>query len=139
MKRITMISILLAAVIILPVIAPACTYGQISVPLNTQFTLPITKTAVISGEQLRIKFVDVTADSRCPTGVECPQAGKAECQMLVFYQDAETKVTLTQTGGNESNKVTYNGYTISFRLEPYPVSGQKINDDDYKLIMMVIK
>jgi hypothetical protein len=118
MKRITLVFALLAAVIILPVIASACTYGQISVPLNTEYTLPIGKTAVINGEQLRIKFVEVTGDSRCPTGVECIQDGDAKCLMQIFYMDSETSVTLTQMGGNESSKVTYNGYTIISGLRP---------------------
>ena len=134
-----MIFALLAAVIVLPVIASACTYGQISVELNTQFTLPIGKTAVINGEQLRIKFVEVTGDSRCPIGVECIQAGDAKCLMSISYMDSETSVTLTQTGGAVSSEVTFNGYTINFNLEPYPVYGKKISPTDHKLIMMVKK
>lgn len=42
--------------------------GEVQASLGQEFTLSINQTATISGQNLSIKFIDVTEDSRCPTG-----------------------------------------------------------------------
>ena len=45
--------------------------------LDQEFTLSGGQEAVISGENLRLRFTDVLEDSRCPTRVECFWTGQA--------------------------------------------------------------
>jgi hypothetical protein len=137
MKRLALI-ILLISILVLPLMA-ACTYGQESAHLGEQFTLYTGKTAVFTGETLRIKFVEVTADNRCPTGVECVRAGEATCSIQISYEDAVSSVNFTQEADNQTNKVNFAEYIISFRLEPYPEYGKEISPEEYRMKMMVIK
>jgi hypothetical protein len=138
MKRIFFI-IGLIIILVLPVtsLSYGCR-GNITAMLGEEFTLPVGKTVEINSESLVIKFVDVTADSRCPTGVECFWAGEAKCQLLIKSQQSETSVTFTQSGAGPA-QVVFQQYTYSFTLQPYPVAGTDIADADYYLIMTVTK
>jgi hypothetical protein len=137
MKKLILAGLLI--VLTLPLILTACGSSQISATLGTEFTLPAGKTAVISGESLKIKFVEVTGDSRCATGVECVRAGDAQCLMLIYKGDSQTSLTFVQDGSNEVNSMDFNVYNAQFRLEPYPVKDSTIKPEDYKLIMTVTK
>jgi hypothetical protein len=125
--------------LLLPAFSAACNSNEITASLGSQFMLTTGKSAVITGQSLKIKFVEVTGDSRCPTGVQCIQAGDAKCLMLINYNDSESSLTLVQEGGNEINTIDFNIYKFSFRLEPYPVSDKQIALEDYRLIMTVTK
>jgi hypothetical protein len=129
----------LIIVLTLPLMLTACSSNQISAALGTQFTLPAGKTAIINGESLKIKFVEVTADSRCPTGVQCVQAGQADCLMLIYKGDSQSSITFTQQGSNEVNSADFNVYNIKFVLEPYPAAGKQIKPEDYNLVLTVTK
>ncbi len=129
----------LLVLLALPLVFSACNSDRITASLGEQFTLPAGKNAVFSGQQLNIKFVEVTGDSRCPTGVECIQAGDAKCLMLISYLDSQSSLTFTQLGGNDTNIIDFNIYKITFKLEPYPEYGKEIAPEDYRLIMTVTK
>jgi hypothetical protein len=129
----------LLVVTLLPLVAGFSCSSQIGASPGQEFTLPIGKTAVIIGEDLSLKFVDVTADSRCPAGVVCVWAGEAKCWMSVTYQGSESDVFFTQPGSSEGAEDLFQQYRVSFKLEPYPESGQQINKSDYKLVMTIIK
>jgi len=137
MKKLVLFGLFI--LLILPVVLTACGSDQMTAALGEQFTLPAAKTAVITGQQLRIKFVEVTGDSRCPNGVECIQAGDAKCLMLISYFDSQSSLTFTQEGGNTVNTMDFNIYKISFKLEPYPEAGKQIDQADYRMIMTVTK
>ena len=139
MKRIFLIIGLLAVSLLLPAVGLSCSIDKISTSLGQEFTLPAGQTAVISGENLKFKFVEVTADSRCAKGVECVWAGEAKCQMLIMYYKSISSVVFTQSGGSDNNREVFNQYTINFRLEPYPEAGKPIAAPDYKLVMTVTK
>jgi hypothetical protein len=130
---------LLLVILLVPLLVSACGSDTITAPLGQEFTLPAGKTATISGESLSIKFVEVTGDSRCPTGVQCIVAGDAKCLMLINYSNSQSSLTFTQQGGNDTNTVDFNVFKITFQLQPYPVYGEEIKAADYKLIMMVTK
>ena len=116
----------------------ACS-SQVGAFPGQEFTLPVGETAVIKGEDLSLKFIEVTGDSRCPTGVVCVWAGEATCRLRVTYQGNQSELVLTQSGGSEGTQDLLKKYTISFKLEPYPESGQEIGEKDYQLVMTVSK
>ncbi len=137
MKRFILAGLLL--VLFLPLILTACGSGQATASLDEQFTLLAGETAVITGESLTIKFIEVTADSRCPTGVECVQAGEVRCLMLITYGNSQSSLEFVQLGGNENTSVDFNVYQITFKVEPYPQAGKEIKPEDYKMVMTVTK
>jgi hypothetical protein len=137
MKKLIIAGLLM--LLALPLILTACGSSQISATLGTEFTIPAGKTAVISGESLKIKFVEVTGDSRCATGLQCIRAGDAQCLMLIYKGDSQTSLTLIQEGSNAVNSMDFNVYNAQFRLEPYPEKDKPIKPEDYKLIMTVTK
>ena len=87
-------------------------------------------------------FAEVLEDSRCPTGAECPAAGK-----VVIRTELASNVTplgelvLTIEDGQEGptiKKVSrYSAVFIS--LEPHPVEGETIDPSEYVAVIAVIK
>ena len=139
MKKSLALAGLLIVVLLLPVISLACSSEGVTASLGEQFTLPAGKSAVITGESLKIKFVEVTGDSRCPTGVQCIQAGDVKCLMLISYFDSQSSLVFTQQGGNDITTQDFNVYRITFKVEPYPQAGKPIKPEDYKMVMTVTK
>ena len=91
---------------------------------------------------LTVLFAEVLEDSRCPTGSECPAAGK-----VVIRTELASNVTplgelvLTIEDGQEGptiKKVSrYSAVFIS--LEPHPVEGETIDPSEYVAVIAVIK
>jgi hypothetical protein len=113
--------------------------STVNASLGNEFTLAIKQTASISGEDLSIKFVDVTADSRCPSGVECPWAGEVKILLNIKTNGSTQQIEMTQlgTGDNEGQKV--GNYIYKFTVEPYPVSTHQIEKSEYRLNMTITK
>jgi hypothetical protein len=138
MKKILALSGLLMMILLLPVLPASCGSAMVTAALDEQFMLYAGKTAVITGESLKIQFVEVTADSRCAIGNECLVAGDAKCLMLINYFDSQTSLTFTQQG-SDNNTMDFNVYKITFQLQPYPVSDDTIKAVDYRLKMAVTR
>ena len=138
MKKIFSVFGVLTVSIILLTAGLSCS-SENKISLGQEFALSVGSTVVISGEDLSLKFVEVTADSRCPTGVVCVWAGEAKCRMLVIYQGTESEVVFTQPGSSAGMQNLFQKYTVSFKLEPYPESGKQIESADYKLIATITK
>jgi hypothetical protein len=138
LKKIFFLNGLLVAVILLMTASLSCSSNEIKASLGHELNLPVGKTAVISGENLELKFVEVTGDSRCPKGVQCVWAGEAKCLMLITYYKSISSVVFTQSGGDVAREI-FNQYKISFTLEPYPESGKQIAKSDYELLITITK
>ncbi len=139
MKRVFIISFLVAS-LLSTLIFWSCTAGGITTSLGQEFTLPVGQKAVIEGEQLTIKFVEVFGDSRCPTGVECPWIGEANCRLLFTYAGSPAEMVFAQPGGvGATTKDYFIQYKFVCKLEPYPQKDQQIDASDYKLVMTVTK
>ncbi|MDY8137043.1 hypothetical protein [Aquimarina sp. 2201CG5-10] len=110
---------------------------------------PMIVTKLKSGKTLNldkksIKFMGVTEDSRCPTGVSCVWEGQAKA-VIGFYENdklIEQKVYVFGSSSINPNnmeelldqdKTKVYGYTLS----PYPSFGQKIEATDYFLELVV--
>jgi hypothetical protein len=122
--------------------------ARIKAGLGQEFNLPVGQTALINGENLLIKFDAVTADSRCPKGVQCIWAGEARCQTHFSFSNndmAPAQLELVDSGGrvdgySQATWISNTGtYTINFRLDPYPEAGKLIAKTDYTLIMMITR
>jgi hypothetical protein len=139
MKQVFLVIGFLSILLLLPAVGLSCSAANVTASLGQEFTLPAGQTAVISGENLKLKFVEVEGDSRCAKGVECVWAGEAKCLMLITYYKSLSSVVFTQSGGNENNQEVFQQYKVSFKLEPYPEYGKQIAPSEYKLVMTVTK
>lgn len=114
--------------------------GALKASLDSGFTLFVGRTARITSESMEIKFISVTEDSRCPTGVECIQAGQVSCDVEITKDGSKSRVLLTQTGLTDGpGEYIYQGYRIVFEVSPYPEAGKEIAKSDYLLWLTVNK
>lgn len=132
---------LLAALLLLLFLA-ACggEAAEVKANLDQEFSLAIGQSASIQGEELKLKFLEVINDSRCPEHVMCVWQGQASCLVEITYIESVQKVTLTQPGlTEEPSQIDFNDYLIEFNLTPYPEAGKGIKDSDYRLQLVVTK
>lgn len=138
MKRLGMISALLIVALLIAGCSPPNEVIQAS--MGREFSLVVGQTASIASEKLKIKFVVVTEDSRCPRDVVCIQAGKASAVIQTTKNGVMTEITLTETGGTQGNVTQASGeYKYTFNILPYPVSGTQVDKSLYQLVMTVAK
>lgn len=80
---------------------------------------------------IKIRFLAVTEDSRCPKGVNCVWAGVARVKLEV--SKAGGKSCVFEVNTNEKNKpAVFDGLEIRLeKLDPYPSNGRTIDADEY--------
>lgn len=115
---------------------------MVKTSLNIPFKLNIGQAAVIETENLNIKFINVTEDSRCPSDVQCIWEGQAIVQISISKdnQNINTFNLTERAGHDELSILSLNGYSINLKkVEPYPVSTKKIVPNDYFIILQIRK
>jgi len=106
------------------------------IPLGRSFDLRAGSSASLQ-DGLKITFIRVQSDSRCPMDAVCIWAG-----------DAIVKVALSQSGGSQAERDLHTGTTGSqaaylsyaitlVTLAPYPRSDRPIRPDDYVATLVV--
>lgn len=135
--------LILAAILLTAMVTSACARrARIQASLGQEFTLYLGQTAMITGENLEIRFAEVISDSRCPQGVQCVWAGEASCLTYVTQTQASSppyKLVLVQSGGADSAEQTFDRHVVKFRLEPYPVAGKATPSSERRLVMTVTR
>ena len=132
--------IILTFVIILSflLIAGCASASEITANAGEEFSLAVGQSASIAGEELKIKFIEVAADSRCPTGATCVWQGEVTCLVEISYSESLLRKALTQPGLTvEPSQTEFKDYEIIFNVEPYPLVGKKIENTDYRLQLTV--
>ena len=110
--------------------------------LGRPFKLRAGRQVTLKGERLRIKFVAVEEDSRCPSDVKCVWAGNAAVRLVVSTNRGNDKsLTLnTSRGLSSTGDEQYQGYKVKLvDLSPYPRSDRQIAAGDYTVTLMVSK
>ena len=130
------IYLLLSFVLLIPILS-GCS-NALNASLDSQFTLAPGQPARIASEAMEIKFISVTTDSRCPTGVECIQAGVVTCNIEITKDNVKTQLFLGEVG-TMINNTPFQNYTFTFHVLPYPEAGKKIPKGDYRLYLTVSK
>lgn len=79
----------------------------------------------VPGSRVKVRFLSVVEDSRCPADVQCIWAGNAKIRVKVSVQGGETRIlelnTNTKAAGNNVD-----AYAINLvSLTPYPRSDRK--------------
>ncbi len=135
--------IVVIAFVVLPLMTVlACTTktSEVTANLGQGFTLKVGQTASIAGEDLKIKFVQVVTDSRCPTGATCIWAGEASCLLEVTLSGSTKQVIITQPGLSKApSQSEFSNYTLSYNIQPYPVLNKQVDKSQYTLSLRVDK
>ena len=107
--------------------------------LEEEFVLSIHESAAVVGEALRMKFVDVSEDSRCPKDVTCIWEGRVTAVVEVSTDGSSERLAFSQPGLTDvPASETYGGYKFAYRVEPYPEkAGVQIASDEYRLVLTI--
>ncbi len=132
---------IILAVIGLALLLPAGCRGMdtISAAPGEEFALAPAQAAVIDGAAMKIRFEDVTGDSRCPEGATCIWEGEASIPVKITYAGVVNDLALVQPGGGAAAEAGFGSYVLTFNLTPYPQAGQEIEPPDYRLHMKVTR
>ncbi len=118
------------------------------VPSPVKFSLinPFSLQAGQTGESadvpgFAIKFDKVAADSRCPQGVECITAGKADVVLTLTKSGESQTVTLPFTLTNGTSNVTdFKGHTVRVMgVAPIKYKDKEIKPEEYNIVLTVIE
>jgi hypothetical protein len=131
----------LVFVLILSILVAGCAGNQEVVTVGTGevFTIGIGQSARIAGEDLVITFEEVIGDSRCPREVVCVWAGVAASRVRMIHRGTPSSLVLIQPGLTEQAQDTFSDYTLTFSLHPYPMAGEEITPDQYRLTLTVTR
>jgi hypothetical protein len=116
--------------------------GLIQVSLaqaQSQMQLRVGQQKSISNGKVRVKFISVTEDSRCPADVDCVWAGNAKVKIQVWVRGGETKIFELNTNGGEKAG-TADAYRVQLEsLTPARHSKRKIRQNDYRAAFSITK
>jgi hypothetical protein len=111
--------------------SPAAPSGE--VPLDREFSLRPGESATVESTGLRVTFLSVLSDSRCPADAVCVWAGDA----VVALSVGRTGVELRSTSAPET---ALGAYRLRLeRVEPYVYSGKTIEPAAYRAVLKVTR
>ena len=144
--KIIHLSIVIIACITIAIISPhAFADTKESVPSikGTQFQLKVNQTiSSLESNSIKVKFLNVTADSRCPSDVTCIWQGEVKIVVnIIKNNQALSDFSLTSRAGDKDLATqVFDGYSIQVvKVEPYPTSGKKISLSDYVATFVISK
>lgn len=117
--------------------------------IKTQVEAPKIVTKLMLGDDLirddiKIRFIDVENDSRCPKNVNCVRAGEAKvvCEVYkndIFIKKVVFEITPTTYLSNDLPKLyASENITISaYNLMPYPEYRNNIEKGEYYLQIVI--
>jgi hypothetical protein len=116
--------------------ATACDEASPAAPtvsLNERFTLAPGSAATIKNVDLRVEFIDVSGDSRCPGDAICIQGGDALVRIRVAQGASSASYDL-HTGDSSRAAIVHQGVRIALlELQPYPFGSlPPIGPGDYR-------
>lgn len=118
----------------------ACDEGSPSgptVPLSQEFTLAPGESALIADTGVRVLFLGVTSDSRCPADAICIQLGDAVVRVRLVGAGNATEYDLHTDPSRETSVVHQRLRVRLVQLQPYPFSGRTIGAADYRATLTV--
>src|SRR5262245_3182078 len=103
-------------------------------PVNAQVVLAPGQSADVAGAGIRLRFVAVMGDSRCPGDALCIQGGDAIVQIEVLPTGGGSGLTSYNLHTGSMQPVRHDDLTIALvELMPYPFSSlPPIRPSDYR-------
>src|SRR5437867_2046208 len=119
-------------------------YAKESDPVinETRFQLKVSQTFSSEPDSIKVKFLNVTGDSRCPSDVTCVWQGEVTIFVNVIENNQDLgDFRLTSRAGKEDLATqVFNRHSIQVvKVEPYPTSGSKISLSDYVATLVISK
>lgn len=106
---------------------------------DVAFSLPVGKSASVSGTPTRIMFKQVRVDSRCPRSVVCVWAGDASIELTVSREGSPSATALLRLN-SPTQEAQVSGLLIRFvGLAPYPETPQPSASRQYVAELVVRK
>ena len=110
-----------------------------TVSLDERFTLSVGNVARVGPAQVRLEFVEVSGDSRCPADAICIWGGDAVVSLRATAGTASTTLDL-HTGDLARASATIQGLRVELKeLQPYPFSSRTIAQGDYRATLTVTR
>ena len=101
---------------------------------DKSFTLKVEQEKVVPGTRIKVKFIELIEDSRCPTDVQCVWAGNAKIKLRFSKGSSEETVELNTFIKPKS--VEFGGYKFSLMgLAPRPRSNIRISRLGYTVAL----
>jgi hypothetical protein len=111
-----------------------------AVPLNERFILAPGEAAAVEHTDLRVQFVEVTGDSRCPGDAVCIQGGDAIVHVRVLEDERSAASYRLHTGNQALAAVTHGSVRITLEeLQPYPFASRPTAPGDYRATLSVTR
>ena len=104
-----------------PTVEPNAT-EQLTIELGQPITVPRGETAVFPATDLNLTFVDLLFESRCPSNVQCAEAGEARISIRVSQNGAgEETLEMNTNPPLQQDVVMFGDFQIQLTaLNPYP-------------------
>lgn len=105
--------------------------GFIETQAQTKVKLGVDKQKTATKDRLKIKFISVIEDSRCPIGTNCVWAGNAKIKIQVKDFRGRIETFEINTNG-QPQAADFAGWHITLeKLTPHPAANIKINKNGY--------
>lgn len=112
---------------------------QSPVANSDQFQLKINQTASLEHDTIKVKFLNVISDSRCPTDVTCVWEGEAKITVNIM-KDGQNLGDFNLTDRAGQNNQVFDGHHIQIaKIDPSPMSDKKITLSDYVVTFIILK
>ena len=100
-------------------------------------TLTIAPGESATADSVRVTFVKVTSDTRCPINALCIQAGDAMAQFRITVRGNEATSDLALVDPTRRSTIV-GGVTIEFdNLQPHPVAGETTDPKTYRATVTI--
>ena len=110
----------------------SATEMSITASLGQAFDIKVGQEASISSQQLTLKFLSVSEDSRCPQGTICMWEGNGKVNIELTPTGQTSHVVELNTAMSLDSEATYLNYNISLLdLRPYPSAESTIQQSEY--------
>jgi hypothetical protein len=110
-----------------------------TVPVDRQFVLAPGEAASIEGTVLRMRFEEVTSDSRCPINALCVWAGEAVVVIRVFDEIGSSRYELHPPGVSRKSATHRNVSIEVVDLQPVPFGGRPTDPSAYRATFKVTR
>ena len=138
LKALFLVGLLVAVIVLVFSIGCNDQTDEISAELGQEVELQPGQSLVIENEPIKVKFVEVVGDSRCPTGATCVWEGEVSCTLEITYLDEMYTKTIVQSGLSSQYAVEiFEEYELEFTVQPYPELDKEIKADEYRLLITI--
>jgi hypothetical protein len=119
---------------------PKSTPKNVQFKFGSHFSLAPGQTIVSEDNDLSVTFDQVSGDSRCPKGVQCVWAGRADAVFTLSVEGAEEVVTLSSGSLSQGgmSQTTFKDYTVMLEaIGPEKTANNEIVQKDYRVTLKV--